>query len=325
MTRPMTLSASLQQGVLRELSDTFRQAAPDFEDFYKLVFRDLNDNNIRNARYGVKDSLPMPRYWAYNENMPSETISDRFTDVPIHNYGLDINANMFDVEDDQMQDAREHMQHVVVRYLELPSEFMAEYLNGTADFLPSLNSCIDGAALFNATDGDGNPRHGRTGGNIVTQTGITLEAIQNDLFRCQQAFEEFLDLKNRLFFSPTDIDFKNIHVFHPATLNRQFYDITKGDNLRVDGSANTAVSNTLRGTFQAHSFAKLTDPKDYFVMLEHKIYKPLLKRQQNIVEAYQYNMSNSDKARAKGLEGFASFSRSGAGGYASWVIIKVAG
>lgn len=59
--------------------------------------------------------------------------------------------------------------------------------------LPVIPNAPDGAALYSATDGGGNNRFGASGGNIVTQTGTTGVAVQNDLYSVVQRFANFQD------------------------------------------------------------------------------------------------------------------------------------
>lgn len=323
MPQVMTISNSMIQGIRRELEATWKNVYPTFEKEWNLMFYKLPDNGIRTAQYAFKEALPMPQYWPYNEEKPQKSILDRLLSVSVFPYAMDMEVNMFDREDDQIGDTKTHMNMIVERYLTLYSHFFSEYLNATANFLPSLETAFDGAGLFSATNGAGADRFGVSGGNIITGSGTTIDAIANDIFEANERFQSFLDNESQIIFDASMVDYTKMHVFYPKELNKQFFDLTKGDNLRTDLASNTAVSNTLKGTFQSHCINLLTDSADYFIMLEHSFWKPLLLRQENAVQAFDYNMQNSDRARKFGVEGLSTHMRTGAGVWAPWVIIKV--
>jgi phage major head subunit gpT-like protein len=323
MANNISIQNSLIQGIFRDLQDTWKNYLPIYDKLNSLFSRSLPDNTVRTAQYAWKEAVPFPKLWEFDQGRSHQTFQDRKIEVAVHAYEATIDVRGYDLEDDQIGDGKSHIQTVVERFLQIPQKLYAEYLNAVADLNPQLLNAFDGVGLFSTIDGNGDARFGATGGNIVTGSGVSVSAFTNDLFEVQERALSFLDTKNQILNGPDDVKFSNFHVVVPKELNEVAQKVAQSEYLRTDLSNNTSENNILKGQFEVHINNLLTDSSDWYVIINHRNWKPFVVRQRRDVRAIWADMTNSDRARETNQETLYADLRTGISPWAPWSIVKV--
>jgi len=320
--------SSRRAGIINKLMENWRQPYPTFEEQKALTCISLPYTNIRAAQYGWKESLPFPTKWPYGMPRTYRTIRDRHITIQLMPFQVAIPYNIYDKEDDQLGDMDTHVSMVVERFKMLPDQMVAEYLNnalGTNPLNDAIETAYDGVNVFSATDGDGNNRFGISGGNIVTGSGVSAAAIMHDMAVVQRRFLQFKDTENQPIFNEATVQYSRLHAIIPNTLNEVFQRITKQEMIRGDAGSITAESNYLKGEFKYHLNPYLTDSSDYFVVVEHKYWKPFAFREPGGSGLRQIfaDRSNSDRARDLNEEALLADVRNGMRPWFPATIVKV--
>ena len=294
----INVTESLRAGLQNELMDTWKKEGPVYEKQQAVLIRRLSYTNLRKAPYGFKESLPFPERWDYGTTRKKQTFRDRVIYSSIHPYSLAIPWSRWDEVDDQLGDLRSHVQQATRRFLQLPDALYSEYFNGAASLNPALVNAYDGVGIFSNVDGAGNPRFGATGGNIVTGSGLSTAAVMHDMAVAQRRLLSFTDPTARKpLFSEDEVAFSKLVAIIPKELNEIFQKVTDQEFIRSDLTSVTAESNYLKGTFEYRVNQYLTDPSDWYVVLNHNFYKPFIYRGPKGPETVIADMNNSDHAR----------------------------
>lgn len=323
---PINIEKSLRAGIHKDLMDTWRNKYPIFEKQQSLLIRPLGKINLRKAEYVWKESLPMVEPWPYGTARGYREFQDRSIFVSTFPYTLNMLMSGWDVSDDQLGDLKSHTQSASKRFLQLPDVLLAEYLNGTASYNPSLAVAYDGASIFSATTGSGGNRMGVSGGNILVGSGLTPAAIAHDLARAQQRFMGMKDTASQILFDPDDVAYTNMHCIYPKELNEAFQKLANNEFMRTDTQNITSESNYLKGQFKLDPNTRLTSAVNWFIVLEHEYWKAFVSRTpSNEGELRQLwaDMNNSDQARLRNEQMSYADARLGLGPWFPGVIIEV--
>lgn len=320
------MTNSLRQGIYRDLAETWRQEWPIYEAQNKLLGHYLPHKTARVAEYGWKQAVPSPVRWDRERGRTHQMLDDVKITVNYVPYEITIDVESYDAQDDQLMDAKQHVNQSVTKFLLLTQKLIAEYLNGVAVLNDDLELAYDGAAAFSKTEGDGSNRLGIVDGNLLTGTGTKIDDISNDLYRCQEQALKFVDtsVTGDLLYDASDVMWNKCHVIAPPGLNRVFNRIEKAATLRTDALSNTAEGNIFMNQLaKVHYNSYLTDNNDWFFVIEHKFWKPFLIRAQNDIRTIWADLNNSDRARQTNLETLYADLRTGTGFWHPATIIKV--
>ena len=313
---------SLKAGILDSLADTYRQQMPVAKAIQDKVLYRLPDVKQRYADYVFKDVVPFPEPWPYGAQRTHKGFKDRLINLGIYPFDLTISWNRFDEQDDILADTRRQAELGAKRFLQLPDVMISEYLNGVASYNPVLNNAFDGADLFNATDGDGNARFGVTGGNILTSSGLTVDAIIHDMAEAVERFIAVQDPAGQPLLAPEDCDMKNLFCIIPKELNEVFLRASKSEYIKLDAANATSESNYVKGTFEYKVFNRLTSPTTWYVILNHSYWKPFVWREKGL-SSIASDIGNSDISREQNIDSIYTDQRLGLGIWAPWTILEV--
>jgi hypothetical protein len=150
--------------------------------------------------FGYFDSAPYPRRWPKGETIQSEPFRARQFRITNLDWGIRVQWHVNDREDDQTHSLFQRARDAGAHWATLPERVFFQIIQGTADpdLLPSIPNASDGAPIYSATDGDGNPRFGVTGGNTLTATGFSNAAqIRQDFYRAFTRMLQFRDTKGQ--------------------------------------------------------------------------------------------------------------------------------
>ena len=320
----VNVAQSLRAGVLAELSKTWEQPYPVFEDAIKLLTYTLPASTLRTAPYAFKESVGFPQFWPQGEARQAQGFRDRVIEITLRAYELTITWNTFNSLDDQLNDLKTHVATAVNRYKMLPYILCSEYMNGLAVENPSLSNAYDGAALYSATDGDGAARLGATGGNIISGSGLTVAGVLKDLASAQRRFMAFRDpTGNKPIFDEMAVDYTNLTIIGPPEANEVLQRASKSEFLRTDPLNTVSESNFMKGTFKYKVNPYLTDTSDLFVFVDHPYWKTFAYRAPVSPAVAYADVNNSDRARWYNEEGFYSHVRLGIAPFFPCASIKI--
>lgn len=315
---------SIQAGILADFKDFWRQGFPVFKKQQERMCRVIPPNNLRTITEVWKESVPFPEYWAYGAGRKVQTFKDINTTLGKCNYELTIGWSRFDEEDDQLGDLRTHIQSGVGRYKMLTDALIAEYLNNSASLNPAILNAYDGAVLISTTDGDGAARFGVTGGNLVDGAGNTPDGLIHDLAIIQQRLLAAVDpTAGKPIFSPEDAAYSKMLCIVPKELNELFQKTAESENIKLASNNMVSESNYMKGKFEWEANNYLTDTSDWFVVIQHSFFKPLMLREPSAPEVVFADMSNSDSARDTGEYKAHSHVRTAIGPFFPFSIFKV--
>jgi len=315
---------SRRLGILSDFAEMYKNRYPVYaarQD--KFIKRGTVKTRL--AEYAMKESLPFPEYWGYNEPRTRKTFKDRLMTVYHYPFQLAIPWNVWDEEDDILGDMRSHIESMTNRFLQIPDVMFSDYLNNASTLQPAISNAFDGVVLCSATDGDGVARFGVTGGNIVASSGVgTVAAVFHDLFQCQQRWLQMLDTEGQPFFSPEEVALDKITVFAPSHLLEVFQNAREAKTAYVTPAINTAQDNIIANKFALFIHPRLsTSSNTWFALIDHPYLKPLFYVLRNDLKTQVEDESNDHFARDLGQRAILGHVRSGMAPFAPMSIIKV--
>lgn len=311
-------------GIKANLKEMWRQTVPTWETEQETLFKRLPADNLRMATYVFKEALPFPKLWMYETGRQYDSFMDRKIDVSIFPYQLTVTWNGFAADDDQIGDFQEHAKSAIDRYKALPYTLAMEYFNGTALQLPWLALTYDGASLFSSTDGDGNDRLGVSGGNILTGSGVSPEGVMNDLAAAQRRFMAFLDPTARMpIFDGKAADYSKMIAIVPTAMNAIMKKVSEAEYIKSNLANIVSETNFFKGQIEYQVNQLLTDSSDWYIVLRHPYYKPLVSRDMSKLESIDQTPQNSDRGRETNEYGVYTHTRLGMAPFFPGCILKV--
>lgn len=326
MPNATALVSALRAGVTGEISDTFKSRLYEESAMRELLFKFIptKKGEARQKLFSFKSSTPFPSLQKYGESRTYKGLKDYAFTMKLYNYELTITWDKYEEIDDQLGDVRTQASSAVNRFFEMQEVLYTEYLDGVKNLNPALELAWTGTSLFNTVDGDGNDLFGASGGNIITGSGTSVEAILHDLASVKNRAMKMTDLiAGKPLFRNSEVTFDKFHVMHPVDLNDSFFKASEAKMLRTNLSNNTSESNVYQGKFTAEANQYLIDQNDWFVVIEHPVWKPFLLRGPDNVETFMADQSNSDRARDNNELGMYMNVRTGVVPYMQNVIYKV--
>jgi len=317
-------TSSRRIGILSDFAEIYKNRYPVYASRQdKFIKRGTVKTRI--AEYALKESIPVPEFWEYNEPRTRKTLKDRYLTVYHYPFQLALPYNRWDEEDDVLGDLRSHLESMTNRFLQIPDIMVSDYLNNAATMQPTLSTAFDGVALASATDGDGNDRFGITGGNIVTSTGVgTVAAILHDLWTCQTRWLQFLDTEGQPFFSPEEVAIDKVTCVVPSHLLEVFQNAREAKMAYVNPAINTAQENVLAMKFDLWVNPRLsTSANTWFAIIDHSYLKPFFYVLRNDLETLVEDETNDHNARNLGQRAILGHLRSGMCPFAPQSIIQV--
>lgn len=319
---PIDIGQSKKQGIYKDLKDTWHQQYPSYKEFEEVFYRRPKDSNVQVAQYAWKESIGFPSLWKGGLGRQHKSLTDRLLEIGYHGYELTLDVNSYDRRSDQLEDSKTHLDQGVSRFFQIPAKFIADFLNNSATLIPELTKAYDGQDLF-ANTADGLPRFGVNGGNILASSGFTVAQFHDDVFRAQQQFLNMKDPAGEPIWSQHDVTLDKLIAVVPPHLNRIALQAAQAKFFKTEAASNTAGDNILEGTFKPHLFNYLDTTSDWFVILNHPYWKPMILRQENNLRNFWADMSNSDRSRELNIETLYADQRVGAGIWCPFTIIQI--
>lgn len=294
----------LTAGLRQEMADTYMKTKRRSDTRLGGVM-DLNiPSDKRQEIYGLFLSASHPDRWDRGDPIPTKGFEALQYTVTNFKYGRRIQWHIDDREDDQTQTLVEQSRACGRGFAMLPERFFFELITATADLLPSIPTCADGAAYF-ATTALGGARFGATNGNLLTGSGVaTAGAIRTDFWNAMEQFRLFQDGEGQPLHTDDVIDggacviynAQNDEVFREAFLQGRTY-----EEGTVGGAAvtNTILESGMKVTLWATQ--RVTD-NDWTVHLKNTPKKAAFVQSRTQLREYFATAETSDRSRDTGEE-----------------------
>jgi hypothetical protein len=191
-------------------ASVWKQTAADFRDLMDLAVPSDGAWNI----YSHFKSAPHAKRWPRGTPRGSKGFDAYQYTVVNHDWAVGVEAHENDVADDRTgsavgraQDAGKNAGRIPVKVF-----FQIDGAQTNPLLLPSNPNCPDGAALFSATDGNGDDRFGVVGGNVLSGSGVaSVSAIQADYARTIVRAKQYRDTEGEPYYSD-DIEREGVTI-----------------------------------------------------------------------------------------------------------------
>jgi len=196
-------SADIALAISAEFDKTYQQKYDGLETSWLGDIMLLgNPSQRRTETFGMLESMPVPELWHRGDPIPTEGTGSKRFSVTNYTYAKRIKWHREDREDTLIGDVLPRFRSLADRMALVASKAAIEIITASASLLPAIPNAPDGVALFNATDGDSLDRFGRSGGNILSITGVTAATLRTDFYEASEAFGNFQDTKGEPYFEP---------------------------------------------------------------------------------------------------------------------------
>lgn len=268
----------------------------------------------RTERYVYWESKPKPRRWRRGDRLPKGSHRMQSFSVENHRWVSAIEWHEDDEADDQTGSMLSEARSLAEEFVTLDARIAFQVLLGTADpdLLPSIPTAPDGVGVFSSTDGAGADRFGVSGGNIVSQAGVTSANIRDDFFQAVERMLLFQDTEGDQFHSEDlhESGFLVVlgsHLFQQAleAFGQKFTQGTAAatSNIVTDKGWNVTIWPTQR----------MSGTNKILVRALGYEVAPLFRQVRLAIETFEGNRDNSDHARDTLMAMFAATARFGYG------------
>jgi phage major head subunit gpT-like protein len=328
-------SELLTNGLRMEFWDTYEKIKNRLPDEQLGMVMDLSITATnRKHDFGYIEAAPHAEQWVRGAGIPEDAMDSTKFSVTAYNWGRRVKWMEDDREDEQTQSLLPMARMAGESFALLPQRFFFDLITNDSALnstLPAVPNAPDGAAMFYATDGDGDDRFGVSGGNLISGGGVTTTAlIQSDYYTALQRFSEFQDGKGYPMFNPGTIDGGVVIIYPPELreiMEKAF--LQKRQGVDITGSnAGTTPTNIIfdasrNVTLWCSSY--LSDANDWFVFLKNAPVKPTFTMERRALRELTSLMddNNSDSVRTTKEEYIQWDSRLGAGIALPYAAIKV--
>jgi phage major head subunit gpT-like protein len=161
---------ALGRNMSREFADNFKSPDLGEENFLELIMVPDRKGVGETDSVGWFGASPNPEFWPKGDEIPTANM-DSFTGNIVHKaFGIKVPYGRDDVIYDRTGSLLEMAGETGKKFRALNARVLRQFAVGSVDFslYPTVPNAFDGAAMFNATDGNAVDRFARVGGNIVT-------------------------------------------------------------------------------------------------------------------------------------------------------------
>ena len=315
----------LTAGLRQEMADTYLKVKRESDQRLSLVM-DLDlPSDKRQEIYGFFRAAPHPDRWDRGDSIPTKGFEALQYTVINYKYGRRISWHIDDREDDQTQTLVEQARNCGRGFAMLPERFFFELLTSTADLLPSIPTCADGAAFFAAT-ALGTDRFGVANGNLLSGSGVASStAIRSDFWNAMEQYRLMQDGEGQPLHSDDTVDAGAVVIYNAQNEEVMRETFLQGRTFEEGSVGGAAVTNTILESgmkVTLWSTQRLTD-NDWFVFLKEPPKKAAFMQTRTQLREYYATAETSDRARDTGEEYIQWDRRLGAGLNEPYGCIKI--
>ncbi len=306
----------LAAGLRNDFADTYEREAGATERDLNPILDTTGEAQARTETFGYFESADHPRRVDQHETVSGESFDAVNYTATLYNYELLIDWHEDDEADERLGRLFQRANEGGRNYGLLDDRIAWQIILGSTDdeLLPTVPNAPDGAALYNATAGDGSDRNGISGGNVITGSGVnTGHDVRTDVFNSIERIGGFTDTKGQPLHPPAILD-RGFTVFYNIN-NSQiwaegFRQATTVQKVAGDGTAGATddvataagVSNVVMDSgmnITLRPTTRITD-NDAFIFLNDPIIRPLARLSKGGLIVNEGTRANSDEARKKG-------------------------
>lgn len=330
---------------LAELSSAFTKGLDvQFQKYYDRAIKKQNPRLPMLARLGIPsdgltekyhhwESLPRFARWRKGYGIPTQGFKGVQWEVENLEFGRRIPMHKNDVADDRTKslalmdgvgklamDQPKHVERLVMQVLKAGVD---------VDGLDTIPTAPDGQALFATTDG-ANARFGVTNGNLLTASGTSVAATQNDYYTMLEQWLQMQDTAGRELFSEDDLD-QGILIIYAATQHQRMVqsfvqkagvtivqNVAATENVAAAQTPNVILDEGRKLILWPTQF--LTGTSWYGQLLVEE--KAIFVQDRETVQVETLDLTNSDRAKDTGEVGFQAHFRVGVGVAPPFSLIK---
>lgn len=290
----------LARGLRAEFADTYdREIKGPEAQLSKVMELNLPSDKLSEI-YGYFESAPHWARWDRGKEIARAAFRGRNFTVPNLDWGIAIDWHENDEQDDQSSSLVSRVRDAAIDAALLSERVFFQMLTGGTDnnLLPLVPNAPDGATLFAATAG-GAARFGATGGNALSQSGVTSTGlIQQDFFTAYGQFRKFQDTQGQPLW-PAEIQNRGITVIYNASNEQVFRSAFRQLFLDAGQSApsNVAVDTSMK--VDLWPTPRLTS-NTWYMFLTGARKKALFRQVRQAPRDNMEDMLNSDISRRTG-------------------------
>lgn len=246
---PISASELLARGLRTEFTETYSRAIKGAESILSSVMELNIPSNKLSEIYGYFETTPHWRRWDRGQEIPRASMRARNFTVPNYDWGIAIDWNENDEQDDQSRSLITRVRQAALDAALLPERVFFQYLTQSVDndLVKAIPNAPDGVAIFSATDAAAGNRFQVSGGNMVTSSGVaSTQAVQTDFFTAVTRFGRFLDTDGQPLW-PRELVEKGVVVIYNIANElyfRQAFQQAFNAIAPVAGTAGTAAAPT---------------------------------------------------------------------------------
>lgn len=325
-------SEVLANGLRSEFNDTYQAIRNRQMDSRLGEVMDLSIGATnRQHEFAYFNAAPHMVYWRRGDTIPTDAMDSVSFTVPVYEWARRVPWSKWDRKDDQTGSLYDMARMAGESAALLPERYFFDLLAAGTDTLPAVPNAPDGVAFFSATDGGGGARFGISGGNLVTQTGVsTTSQILTDYYTAITRFRDMQDGKGQPLFSSEVVD-QGVTIIHPLELTEVMEEafLQKRQGVVMGSDAGVTPSNVIQDASRNVTLwgtSRLTQANDFYVFLKGAPKKPtfLLDREGLQEFTSLEGDNNGDHTRNTGEEYVQWEIRQGAGIALPYGAIKVA-
>lgn len=265
---------------------------------------------LRTTTFGYRDTAPYPRRRDQGDPPFIEGMASTSYSTTVYDYNSTISWHRNDRMDNQVGDIFADAQQAAGHFASIPSFVAIELMSASADLLPAIPTCPDGAAMY-ATTAGGAARFGITNGNLYTGTGTTGAQIRADFFGAIERQTTFQNTKGKPFFRPSIKSVRYI-IYFGAALQEEFATAFQTDIVQGTSAGISNVARAANLSLDFRPTAEIADD-DWYIFRTDTPVKPMYKLTREALRSTVSTEDNSDEARRTGNEAIQYDCREGYG------------
>lgn len=314
------IGAALEGAIRNEFLETYESEYESMEAELRDMARIAIPSTRIKENYVYFESAPHPKRQDRDQSMSFGDYQPKSFKVVNHEFSKGIRVHKNDKDDDQTGGGFVgRAGQLGENFALLPERIFYQMLLSETDddLLPAVPNAPDGVAMFSATDGQGNARFGRTGGNIVTGIGIAnASQIRTTFMKGVSGFGRFRDSKdNQPLIHPSKLrqfavwyNINNIEVFNEAFKGQR--------SIKTAGAGEAAaVTNVIDEAgiqVTLYPTSRITT-NDWYMRNTGTSHYSLFEQSRSPLATIRGDQTNSDSARLTGYDYMGWNTRSGFG------------
>lgn len=314
MTLPVLAGNMLDPGMRAEAVNTYAKQYKGIVDKLGPVMQFAVPSDKLTEVRGYFKTPPYAARWPRGQERRRKGFDSVKFYATNHDWSVGTRWHLNDEQDEQTHSLVSHARAVGSRAGNICERVFFQFLTATTnlDLMPAIPNAPDGAALFtNST------RFGRSSGNLVSGTGVSLPSmILADYYSVRAQLRGFQDTEGQPLLDEAAIDEGTYHLFYNSDNDQVFRmafeqkgsvvvvkNVAATENVAAAVPTNIIMDSGIKVVL--HPTQRITDNK-WFVIVDHPSIpiKPIVQQSRAPMQERIETMDNSDRARDTKFVGF---------------------